>query len=281
MKPALEGISKAAGSELTETAQTAQTVSGLNGDETGSDRGKRLGQAEPPARMDALLAVHDVAVPSDVRKFMLDGGAALEARASSMISCTKPARGKQSRRREAARADEARARSAALSRVADTVGVSFSGREFQRQYYASKFALRGELVYSIFRHAFASAGAGDQTALRRVFERELTARGSGRRALRVCSVGGGPGTDAAGVVAANRDFLGFGRAGSAASSPLALAKAEAVASARAAAAAAAAASEQAEARRAAHAKRSRAGRAHGRGRGRGRARGGRARRRVP
>ena len=44
------------------------------------------------ARMDALLAVHDVAVPSDVRKFMLDGGAALEARASSMISCTKPAR---------------------------------------------------------------------------------------------------------------------------------------------------------------------------------------------
>ena len=100
---------------------------------------------------------------------MLDGGAALDARLLDDKLHEAGARQAKPPPR-AARADEARARSARAPRVADTVGVSFGGREFSASTFANKFALRGELVCSIFRHAFASAGAGDQTALRRVFE---------------------------------------------------------------------------------------------------------------
>ena len=143
-------------------------------------------------------------------------------------------------------------------RGADVVGVSFGGREFQRLYYETKYERRGALIYTIFRHAFLDLSASDDCTIARVFRDELSANGSGKAILEVCSVGGGPGTDAAGVVAANSHFLGFRPM--AATAPLALRAAAAAAAATVTAAKKAKAeadtvSMRCDARRVAHAKR--------------------------
>jgi hypothetical protein len=123
--------------------------------------------------------------------------------------------------RFAAAEKAARARSKELSTTADVVGVSFKGRAFQKLYFQDKFCRRGLLVYRIFQAALSGGGigggagtaavpsAGPWAAVGAVFARELTVGGSGKRRLAVCSLGGGPGTDAAGIVWANKHFLGF------------------------------------------------------------------------
>jgi hypothetical protein len=55
----------------------------------------------------------------------------------------------KSRKAAAAVAAEAKDRSARLATTADTVGVSFAGREFQATYYASKFKRRGMLMHAV------------------------------------------------------------------------------------------------------------------------------------
>ena len=80
---------------------------------------------------------------------------------------------------------EVKERSVALSTSSSSVGVSFAGRAFQADYFQTKFARRGILLFRLL------------TLLKdqEVFRRE---------GILVGSFGGGPGTDAAGFVWAHR-----------------------------------------------------------------------------
>lgn len=159
-----------------------------------------------------------------VRAWLESARDALSAKAAPRSTGSKGRGGGAARRRDR----EARERSVALSTTADTEGVSFAGRAFQRTYFESKFERRALLVYRILRAGTANAAAPGATSggagsdgvgrgfpgwqsVQEAFIAELTAAGSGKMGLSVLSVGGGPGTDAAGVVAANRDLLKFGR----------------------------------------------------------------------
>lgn len=87
---------------------------------------------------------------------------------------------------------DAMERSVALSTTADVKGVSFKGRAMQKLYYQTKFVRRGRLIYNTMKELFASKNLlPDQEK------------------LVVSCIGGGPGNDAAGVVAANCSFLGY------------------------------------------------------------------------
>ncbi|RHY27681.1 hypothetical protein DYB32_006618 [Aphanomyces invadans] len=86
---------------------------------------------------------------------------------------------------------EARQRSSALSTSSDTVGVSFAGAAFQADYFASKFTKRGQLVYTILHDVLSK----NQVVLPQA------------DTISVASFGGGPGTDAAGIVWIQRDFF--------------------------------------------------------------------------
>ncbi|OQR97593.1 hypothetical protein ACHHYP_10157 [Achlya hypogyna] len=88
-------------------------------------------------------------------------------------------------------AREARERSSQLSTSADTVGVSFAGAAFQADYFSSKFSKRGQLVYTILADLFSKTPGLVPPA----------------EVVNVASYGGGPGTDAAGVVWIQREFL--------------------------------------------------------------------------
>ena len=185
----------------------------------------------------------------DVARWLAEGAATLAAKAAP--------KGRHEKCKAASK-KEAQARSAALSTTADTVGVSFRGRAFQQLYYETKYARRGQLVHDILERLLGDRSSDRARATRRLLRNELTAKRSGKARLTVCSVGGGPGTDAAGVVAANANFLGFLPAAAAAVSTAESALADIAASYRVARKAAAdrrAASELAETRRAAHGRR--------------------------
>lgn len=108
--------------------------------------------------------------------------------------------------------DEARARNAALSTVADKIGVSFRGRIFQRMYFEAKFVRRATLVHQFFALVFSTSQekGNPWSEIRNALEIELT-RVSGKSSLQICCVGGGPGNDAAGFLAADEDFIHFAR----------------------------------------------------------------------
>ena len=186
----------------------------------------------------------------DVARWLAEGAATLAAKAAP--------KGRHEKCKAASK-KEAQARSAALSTTADTTGVSFRGRAFQQLYYETKYARRGQLVHDILERLMGDRSSDRARATRRLLRAELTAKRSGKARLTVCSVGGGPGTDAAGVVAANANFLGFLPAPAAAAvSTAESALADIAASYRVARKAAAdqrAASELAETRRAAHGRR--------------------------
>ncbi|RHY12538.1 hypothetical protein DYB25_002251 [Aphanomyces astaci] len=86
---------------------------------------------------------------------------------------------------------EARQRSSQLSTSSDTVGVSFAGAAFQADYFASKFTKRGQLVYTILHDVLSKSP--------HVLPPSET--------LAVASFGGGPGTDAAGIVWIQRELF--------------------------------------------------------------------------
>ncbi|OQS00346.1 nuclear ribonuclease Z [Thraustotheca clavata] len=88
-------------------------------------------------------------------------------------------------------AREARQRSSQLSTSSDTVGVSFAGAAFQADYFSSKFAKRGMLVYSIIQDLLSKSSS-------------LI---NGSDEITVASFGGGPGTDAAGIVWIQKEFF--------------------------------------------------------------------------
>jgi hypothetical protein len=75
---------------------------------------------------------------------------------------------------------EVRNRLAALSTSSDTLGVSFAGAAFQEKYFATKFQRRGTLLYEV------------------LCDLSLTFLDS--TMINVASFGGGPGTDASGLV---------------------------------------------------------------------------------
>ena len=164
-------------------------------------RGKPRNAAATVAATAAVIAT--AVAPADA-SWLEDGCAALVARAAS-------GRSEKSAAQRAKDSDEARARSAALSTKADTTGVQFRGREFQRLYLESKYVRRASLIYQLLGTVLEASGP---SAAKELFTAQLTAAGSGKQRLEVCSVGGGPGTDAAGVVVANQRWLGF-RAGGA------------------------------------------------------------------
>ncbi|KAF0715893.1 Aste57867_3115 [Aphanomyces stellatus] len=87
---------------------------------------------------------------------------------------------------------EARQRSSMLSTSSDTVGVSFAGAAFQADYFASKFTKRGLLVHTILQDLLSKS--------RQVLP-------PAPESLSVASFGGGPGTDAAGIVWIQREFF--------------------------------------------------------------------------
>ena len=184
-------------------------------------------------------------VPPEVAAWLDDGCAALLERASSS--------GRRSTAQRAKDSDEARLRSHALSTTADKTGVSFRGREFQRLYFEQRYVRRATLIYQLIGSVLSSGGAA-----RDLFVSELTAAGGDKRKLEVCSVGGGPGTDAAGLVAANSRWLGFAPGGGAWATEADTAdEKRAHAAVRAAAAEAAKAAAVARERSEAHAKRAR------------------------
>jgi hypothetical protein len=105
---------------------------------------------------------------------------------------------------------EASLRSHALSTTSDSTGVSFRGRAFQSMYIKQRFTRRAELVFTVLQSILSSSKSGGEwSEAKTILNSELTAHGSHKNELVVCSIGGGPGTDAAGIVAANNAFLGF------------------------------------------------------------------------
>jgi hypothetical protein len=107
------------------------------------------------------------------------------------------------------------ARLAALAtRSADTTGVSFAGAALHAAYYDAKFVRRGALLYRTLQACLEPRSCSGATAL----AEQLTAASAGpsRRRLRVASLGGGPGTDVAGLFWAERHLFRFGPAAKAA-----------------------------------------------------------------
>ena len=167
-------------------------------------RRERAQPARAGSHRPTFAVIATAVAPADA-SWLEDGCAALVARAAS-------GRSEKSAAQRAKDSDEARARSAALSTKADTTGVLFRGREFQRLYLESKYVRRASLIYQLLGTVLEAPGP---SAAKELFTAQLTAAASGKQRLEVCSVGGGPGTDAAGVVVANQRWLGF-RAGGAA-----------------------------------------------------------------
>lgn len=99
-----------------------------------------------------------------------------DAGSSSKQDDTK-ARGKQ---RKNAALMEAQTRLATLSTSSDKVGVSFAGAVFQQRYFETKFERRGKLLFDVLNGLVKFLPAQDQ--------------------FHVASFGGGPGTDASGLV---------------------------------------------------------------------------------
>jgi hypothetical protein len=89
--------------------------------------------------------------------------------------------------------------------------VSFAGAALHREYYDAKFARRGGLLYRLLCACVDARACPDGAAL---LAAQLTCAGAGaaRPRLRVASLGGGPGTDVAGLFWAERHVLRFGKA---------------------------------------------------------------------
>src|SRR3989338_8141333 len=85
-------------------------------------------------------------------------------------------------------AEEAHERGKQLSTSASQVGVSFGGTAFQVEYFKTKFARRGQLLYQV---------------LLKIKEEEIFKKTD---CLSVQSFGGGPGTDSAGAIWFVRHF---------------------------------------------------------------------------
>jgi hypothetical protein len=100
---------------------------------------------------------------------------------------------------------------ALATRAADRTGVSFAGAALHRAYYDEKFARRGGLLYRLMCACVDARACPDGAAL---LAAQLTCAGAGaaRPRLRVASLGGGPGTDVAGLFWAERHVLRFGKA---------------------------------------------------------------------
>eukprot|EP00037_Helgoeca_nana_P011369 m.102033 g.102033 ORF g.102033 m.102033 type:complete len:539 (+) comp20791_c0_seq1:228-1844(+) len=142
-------------------------------------------------------------------RWLIQGGTILAAKAAAMAR--KSANSSSKAPSKGGGGDtESQARTAALATKADTVGISFKGRAFQRLYFETKFQRRGQLLFDIITRGLdVQSTDADCVAVRELFTKELTCHGSGKTNLLVCSVGGGPGTDAAGLVLANELCLGF------------------------------------------------------------------------
>ena len=158
-----------------EMASTACSGAAVRTAGASGERGAvRTAQRSRPAAA-APATVVATAVPPDDASWLEDGCASLVARAANG---RKPGNAAQ----RAKDSDEARARSAALSTKADTTGVQFRGREFQRLYLESKFVRRATLVYQLLSTVLEAPGP---SAARDLFAAELTAAGSGKRRLEV------------------------------------------------------------------------------------------------
>jgi hypothetical protein len=97
---------------------------------------------------------------------------------------------------------EAKSRLAYLSVGADRVGVSFAGAALHAAYFDTKYETRGALLYSALKILWSTSPQ----------VRELLGATSSRPQLRVASIGGGPGTDSAGLVWVDRHFFGYAAA---------------------------------------------------------------------
>ena len=97
---------------------------------------------------------------------------------------------------------EARQRLAALATSADRVGVSFTGAALHHAYYSSKFLVRGGLLFAALEAALDSHAS----------VRDSLLPSATQPFLRVASVGGGPGTDVAGLALLETRRLRYGAA---------------------------------------------------------------------
>ena len=97
---------------------------------------------------------------------------------------------------------EARQRLAALATSADRVGVSFTGAALHHAYYSSKFHLRGGLLFAALEAALDFHACVQDTLLPNATQ----------TSLRVASIGGGPGTDVAGLALLEQRRLRYGAA---------------------------------------------------------------------
>ena len=96
-------------------------------------------------------------------------------------------------------------RSSALATNRCTVGVSFAGSAFQSNYYETKFTRRASLLHALLVDLKLSFDVESSSSL-------LLASSSHARRSSVCQVasfGGGPGTDAAGLVTLRRESLWY------------------------------------------------------------------------
>lgn len=91
-----------------------------------------------------------------------------------------------------------------LSTCSDTKGIRFTGAALHQLYYETKFARRGKLLYSVLAAIITHPSC---VSLRSSVWMPLV--GFSTTPLRVMSVGGGPGTDASGLVWIAREHLGF------------------------------------------------------------------------
>ena len=91
-----------------------------------------------------------------------------------------------------------------LSTNADIDGISFSGRALHHLYYNTKFKRRGWLTYTVVKLAQQPTRPWQRTLHAMLASLAYSPAQPG--ALRVCSLGGGPGTDAASLSWINQHF---------------------------------------------------------------------------
>lgn len=192
----------------------------LGGGDTASSKGEAAAAAPSAAAMDAAAAVSTARAGRAGAPLAASGqgqppllstvyddwyAEATEALASKARSAkaSSSSKGKGTRADQAAA--EAKTRSKQLSTTADTCGIRFSGGAFQAEYFESKFERRGRLLFEVLREVEAAEGCGPMAYLSsvapvtprppRLFDNVVHAG-----QLHVASFGGGPGTDAAGVI---------------------------------------------------------------------------------
>eukprot|EP00747_Dinoflagellata_sp_TGD_P117786 gnl/TRDRNA2_/TRDRNA2_172676_c3_seq1.p1 gnl/TRDRNA2_/TRDRNA2_172676_c3~~gnl/TRDRNA2_/TRDRNA2_172676_c3_seq1.p1 ORF type:complete len:407 (-),score=61.23 gnl/TRDRNA2_/TRDRNA2_172676_c3_seq1:96-1316(-) len=184
-------------------------------DDASPNSAKHRRRAQPIAQKSSSDGDSAWSIPPDVQDWFVSGREALLERVKT-----------SGKHLDKAALLEAGARIRELATSADQRGVSFRGAAMHYVYFDTKFVLRGGLLYTAMHRMLASERAvwkaaksvvedrrGQEFCYQQQLRQRLVCTGA-RKRLVVASLGGGPGTDASGLLWANEHFLRYKGEGS-------------------------------------------------------------------